>query len=88
MLPQHALHEATQVGTDVLAQRPVDGDVAPHVLDQLAGDATQCLVAEHLHCAVVDAERVVERRARAWRSLVGPQGAMDADQAKKLTGLE
>ena len=27
-------------------------------------------------------------RARAWRSLVGPQGAMDADQAKKLTGLE
>ena len=27
-------------------------------------------------------------RARAWRSLVDPEGKMDPDQAKKLTGLE
>ena len=62
VLPEDALHKAAEVGADVLPPRPVDGQVGPHGLDQLAGDVPQRLVAEHLHRAVVDVERVVERQ--------------------------
>jgi hypothetical protein len=48
------------VRADVLAQGPVDRDVASHRRDQLLRDASQPLVARHLHCAVVGLERVVE----------------------------
>ena len=60
MLPQDALHEAPEVGADVLPPRPVDGQVGPYGLDQLTGDVPQGLVAEHLHRAVVGADGVVE----------------------------
>ena len=52
---QHA-----ELGADVLPQRPVDGDVAPHGVDHLAGDVPEGLVAQDLDRAVVRLERVVE----------------------------
>ena len=60
MLAQDALDESAEVGADVLAQGPVDGDVASDGRDELAGDAAQRLVAQNLDGAVVDPERVVE----------------------------
>ena len=86
MLTQDALAEAAQVGADVLAQGPVDGDVAADGRDQLAGDAAEGLVAEHLHRAVVDAERVVEgklvvRETEGFAAGAGfAQLARDGDQ--------
>ena len=38
VLAQDALHDHAQLRPHVLAHRPVDGDVLPHRLDQLAGD--------------------------------------------------
>ena len=60
MLAQDTLDQTAQVGADVLAQGPVDGDVAAHGVDQFAGDVAQGLVAEDLDRAVVGLQRVVE----------------------------
>ena len=60
MLAQDALDQTAQVGTDILAQRPVDGDVALHGVDQFAGDVAERVVAKHLDRAVVGLECVVE----------------------------
>ena len=57
---QHAFHENAEFRPDVFPQGPVDGDVASDSRDELAGNAAARVVAQHLHGAVVDAERVVE----------------------------
>ena len=60
MLAQDAPDQHAELGAHVLAEGPVDGDVAPHGLHQLAGDAAQRVVAEDLNGAVVGLQRVVE----------------------------
>ncbi len=60
VLAEAALHEDAEVGPDVLADGPVDGDVGLDGGHQLAGDVAQRLVAEHGHGGVVGLERVVE----------------------------
>ena len=61
MFAQNALDQHAQLRTHVLAQRPVDGDVAADGLDQFARNGAQRLVAEYLHRAIVGFQRVVER---------------------------
>ena len=41
-------------------KRPVYRDVVPHGVDQFTGYVTECIVAEHLHRAVIGFQRVVE----------------------------
>ena len=60
----HTLHrfnntETTLTSTAPEAVQTTGSTSVPYGLDQLAGDVAQCLVAEHLHCAVVDTECVV-----------------------------
>ncbi len=52
MLAQDELDESAKVGSHVLAQCPIDGDIAAHGLDQFAGDVAQTFIAEHLDGAV------------------------------------
>ena len=54
------LNQPAEIGADVLAERPVNSDVAANCLDKLAGDVSQGLVTEHLHRAVVGFQCVVE----------------------------
>ena len=60
MSAQDAADQSAEVGADVFAQRPVDGDVAADRFDELTGDVAQRIVSEHLHRAVVGLQRVVE----------------------------
>lgn len=60
MFAQDAFDEHAQLSADVFAQRPVNGDVLPHRLNQFAGDGAERLVAQHFHCAVVCLQSVVE----------------------------
>ena len=56
MLAQDALDEAPKVGSHVLAQGPVDGDVASDGRDELGRPRTAFRRPEPAHGAVVDAE--------------------------------
>ena len=60
MLAPDALDHRPEPGADVLPKRPVDGDVAPHGVDQFTGYGAEGFVAQHLHRAVVGFQSVVE----------------------------
>ena len=60
MLAQHAPHEAAQIRPRALAQRPVDGDVAPHDIRQLARNRAECRFARDRRRGVAGRQRVVE----------------------------
>ena len=60
VLAEDAPNQPAEVCTYILAERPVDGDVAPDGLDELAGDVSERLVSEHLDCAVIGLQCVVE----------------------------
>ncbi len=50
----------TEMGPDVLPDRPVNGDVAPHRLGKFVGDGLEGRLSEDLHRAVVRLQSVVE----------------------------
>ena len=60
MLAEDALDQCPEPCTDILPQRPVDRNIAPHIVDQLTGYSTEGFVAQHLHRAVVGLQRIVE----------------------------
>lgn len=60
MLAKHTLDKAAAIGADILAPRPLKGDVTPHRLDQITGDFAESFASEHLHRAVVGLRSVVE----------------------------
>lgn len=60
MLFQDAADHDAHFGTDGLFDRPVDARVLFDLLDQLAGDEGELLVAEHVHGAFVGCRGVVE----------------------------
>jgi len=77
VLAQDALDEHAELGAHVFTHRPVDGHVGTDGCSELASDAAQRVVAQHLHSAVVGLQRVVERElviAEAHR-LAAPVGS-------------
>ena len=48
MLMQNALDQSAKIGSDILAQHPVDSDIFTHSLDKLLGNATQDFVTQYL----------------------------------------
>ena len=60
MLAEDPLDEHTKVGSDVLADRPVDRDVRTNLICQLARNRKQLSLAEDCHGAVVGFEGIVE----------------------------
>ena len=60
MFAEDTPDQAAEVGADVFAQGPVDGDVAADGAYQFPGEVATGLVAQHLDGAVVGFEGVVE----------------------------
>jgi hypothetical protein len=58
ILSQDAFHDDPQLGANVFAHGPVDGNVSLHRFNQLASHLNQRRLAQHLDGAVVDFQRV------------------------------
>src|SRR2546427_9115431 len=82
-----AIYAHAQLSLDVVANRPVDGDVLAHRGDELSRDVLQRLVAQNLNRAVIGLQGVVERHLVVRQAQLFTPGAGRAHVLRKLDQL-